>query len=142
MASIQPQTRKEFNVHESKPCHPTLKSMKQLLTSTLELCIAIQVCLDSPGREVLSKERARPKELRLWERKVFNARMEKCISSSPVLLPLQSGDHCLVTGKGGQVDWCVFSYLRGWHGDGCMGGGLCLRFAFYIVTGKMSLKGC
>lgn len=40
------------------------------------------------------------KEFRLWEGKVFNTKMEKNTSSSPVLLLLQSGDHHLVITKG------------------------------------------
>lgn len=46
------------------------------------------------------------KEFRLSEGNIFNTKMEKYIkvSSSPVLLLLQSGDHVLISRKGDYVD--------------------------------------
>lgn len=84
----------------------------------------------------MSKERARPKELRLWEGKVFNARMEKCISSSPVLMPLQSVTVAWSPRR--ETEWigmCFPIYEAGTGVDGWESG--CASGSPLCVTDKM-----
>lgn len=105
---MQLQAAREFNAKEYEPFQPTPYPQEYVAINHIILVVfsAMQVWLDPHVWGSCQKNESDFKRIQTLVRKgkVFNTKMEKNISSSPVLLLPQSGDHHLVITKGNCVD--------------------------------------